>query len=153
MQQMPSAVTHPQKFYKRTMILDPWVGINPIRLMASDRGKQPPMQPPAFDISRALRQQAEYYFSPSNLQNDQYLMTQMVSRGSKGEGWVDIETINNFNRMQKFQVSSQDLARILSQDSSKLEVEKEEDEQKEEKGIKWWVRSRMSQIPRDASST
>ena len=135
--QQVSAVTHPQKFYKRNMTINPWEGLKPISIMVRDRGKQPP----AFDITRAIREQAEYYFSPSNLQNDQYLMPQMVSRGSKGEGWVDLETVNNFNRMQKFQLSIQELARILIRNSSKLEVQ-EEDQQEEEKSLKWWVRSR-----------
>lgn len=134
----------PSRYYKKTMIYNPWDGLAPKRLNLIQEG---PYQsgdpsrslPTQVDRTRSIREQVEYYFTPANVEKDHYLQSQMMSRGSKGEGWVDLVTINSFARIQRYQISSSELAKILS-DSSKLDVQSDEDNEILSGG--WWVRSR-----------
>ena len=80
---------------------------------------------------RALIEQVEFYFSPSNLKKDHFLQSQMMEGG-----WVDLEVIASFNRVQAFAISTKEVAETLAQ-SIRVEI-------KEDEGTKWWIRPRVS---------
>ena len=58
--------------------------------------------------TRSVLRQIEYYFSDSNFPKDKFLMAEVAK---SEEGWVDLTTIANFNKVKQM-VPSQDLSLI-----------------------------------------
>ena len=56
-------------------------------------------------VTRQLLRQIEYYFSDSNFPKDKFLMAEVAK---SEEGWVELSTIANFNKVKQM-VPSQEL--------------------------------------------
>lgn len=130
-----------RRLYRKTMVIDPWSGLKPVKQIKAAEEKMKVGDAMhttmgAVDPSRAVIEQVEFYFSSSNLRKDAFLQSQMTERGDEGGGWVDLEVIAAFNRVQAFQVSNKELVEILSK-SGRLEIR--EDDQ----GLHW-LRSKPS---------
>lgn len=71
---------------------------------------------PKEDLKRLLLQQLEYYFSPENLANDKFLVSQMDS-----DHYVFISTLANFNMVKKL-TGDIDLVTEVLRDSKNVQV-------------------------------
>ena len=60
-----------------------------------------------------------YYFSDANLAGDGF----MRSKLAEAEGWVRLDLLNGFNRMKKMGLNTHELAALLREASTELEVE------------------------------
>jgi lupus La protein len=72
-------------------------------------------------LEEKIRKQVEFYFSDSNLPNDRFLRTLVANHP---EGYVNIDTIANFKRMQQLTKDREEVIKALKS-SSMLEVDKD----------------------------
>ncbi|KAF1744303.1 hypothetical protein MXB_4494 [Myxobolus squamalis] len=78
--------------------------------------------------------QVEYYFSPDNLTNDRFLRGQMNK-----DGWVDLNVIFKFKRIQTLEITFDDfLNRLLTSELLDIDSEKKIVRTKSEPE-KWWL--------------
>ena len=67
-----------------------------------------------------IKKQVEYYFSDKNLEHDSFFHNKI---SSDKEGWVDIESILNCNKIKSLTEDKDDIEQAL-QDSKVVEVDK-----------------------------
>jgi hypothetical protein len=110
------------------MVIDPWLPCVPVKQAPTERLSS--MGQAIEQRPRALIEQVEFYFSPSNLNKDQFLQSKMMEGG-----WVDLEVIASFNRVQAFEISTKELAETLAE-SIRVEI-------REDEGPRWCIRPRL----------
>jgi hypothetical protein len=97
-------------------------GGQPPAKRARDNKFDPTILPPTSDTEEILKQ-VEFYFSDANLPRDKYLWT-LTQSDPKKEGWVPIQNIASFKRMQRFQ-PVENIATALRSSKELLEVNEE----------------------------
>lgn len=68
-------------------------------------------------LDRVILESISYYFSEENLNKDLYMRKLMDENG-----YVDINQVAGFNRMQKHRVSAERIADVLSSNNSDIEI-------------------------------
>ena len=94
----------------------------PPRKRIRDNKFDPAVLPQSTDTAEILKQ-VEFYFSDANLPRDKFLWT-LTQSDPKKQGWVPIQQIASFKRMQRFR-PIEIIASALRQSKELLEVNEE----------------------------
>ncbi|KAG2596643.1 hypothetical protein PVAP13_5KG176800 [Panicum virgatum] len=106
---------HPMYYYMPAVPMEPMRG--PPRYIQNQPAPSPVLSPKAAELRSNILTQVEYYFSDSNLDDDDFLKSLMDENG-----WVPVSKVADFNRLKKMTTDIHLIVDALT-NSSLLEVQ------------------------------